>query len=132
MTPQEERIRKAYLCYTVMTTVAIAACLFYYLPMNAYTQQTIGLTFGVPATLALLAFGLLALTLSLLSWRHQHLRTMFLATLSLLELFILNEQSDFVPPAILSFWLAWVLSLLTYYSVRWWFSLLRQRCPASR
>lgn len=120
------RIDLAYGCFAWIALVLCAVPLMSFLPLDFTTAQVLGMVVGIPVALATLAAGLAAVVLSIVEWREWHLMTMSAASISMVLIFLAEDEWKLVGRDFAFTWYVCATAFLVFLCVRW-FALTRRR-----
>ena len=120
------RIDLAYGCFAWIALVLCAVLLISLLPLDFTTGQALGMLVGIPVALATLAAGLAAVVLSIIEWREWPLMTMSAASISILLMFIAEDEWKLVGGDVALTWYIGATAILVFLCIRW-FALTRRR-----
>lgn len=116
----------AYGCFAWIALVVCAVPLLYSLPLDVNTAQVLAWLVGIPVAFAVLAAGLAAVVLSIVEWREWPLMTMSAASISLVLIFLAENEWKLVGEDFANAWYFCATAILVFLCVRW-FALTRRR-----
>jgi hypothetical protein len=125
------RIDLTYGCFAWIALVLCGVPLMSFLPLNEVTVQVLGMVVGIPVVLAMLVAGLVAVVLSIVEWREWPLVMMSAVSLSLLLIFIAENEWKLVSRDIVLAWYVGSIAVLVFLCFRW-FAFTRRRAKRTQ